>query len=288
MKLSDTLAVLAVILIWGMNFIAIKVSVGLAPPLFVSTIRFAIASAVLVFWVPFPHGQIKNILILSLIMGGFHFSMLFVGMRGIDVAVAAIITQLGVPFSALIARVFLKDMFGWRRGLGMFIAFAGVAILAGEPKTVTLIGPLMLVLGSTVAWGAGNVWTKHMGTVKPLSLIAWLSLFSTPLVFMSSLVFETGQMDVLFTLGIDFWLAVSYAAICSSVIGYGIWYHMVQKYDVTTIVPFNLMTPVIAVMAGILVLGEEASFEKLAGGAITLFGVAVIQLRWRRPSQPQG
>jgi len=288
MKLTDILALLVVILVWGMNFIAIKVSVELAPPLMVSAIRFAIAGLILVLWVPFPRQQFKAIVVLSVIMGGFYFSMLFVGLRGVDVAVAAIITQLGVPFSAIIARIFLNDVFGWRRAMGMFIAFAGVAMIAGSPETATQTGALLLVLGSALAWGAGNVWAKHIGTINPLSLIAWMSLISSPLVAASSWFVETGQINILKELSLDFWLAVSYSAIASSVVGYGIWYHMVQKYGVTAVTPYNLMTPVVAVMAGVIILGEDITPEKIAGGILTLFGVAVIQLRWRRPSQPQG
>ena len=287
MKLSDILAVLVVILVWGMNFIAIKISVGLAPPLMVSAIRFSLAGLILVFWVPFPRPQFKAILLLSLIMGGFHFSMLFVGLQGVDVAVAAIITQLGVPFSAIIARIFLNDVFGWRRAMGMFIAFVGVAIIAGSPETASQTGALLLVLGSALAWGAGNVLAKQIGEINPFSLIAWMSLLSVPLVASSSWVFETDQLTILMGLPMDFWLAVSYSAIGSSVIGYGIWYHMVHKYGVTAITPYNLITPIVAVLAGIIILGEDITPEKITGGILTLFGVAVIQLRWKRPSQPQ-
>lgn len=285
MKQADYLAAFAVILLWGFNFITIKIAVGIVPPLMVTAIRFLLSALVLIFWVPVPRGHMKSIFVLSVIMGAGHFAMLFYGLTGVDVAVAAIIVQLGVPFSAVLAHFFLKDKMGWLQAFGMLVSFTGVAILVGEPQTISNPVATMLVLVAAFAWGLGNVQAKKIGNVNPLSLIAYMYLFATPILVAATLMFETGQVQALRSTGTVFWLSMAYITLGSSVIAYGLWYRLVDKFDVSEIAPFNLCTPIIAVIGGMIVFGDQLTWYKVVGGCLTIAGVAVIQLRWKRSAQ---
>jgi O-acetylserine/cysteine efflux transporter len=75
-------------------------------------------------------------------------------------------------------------------------------------------------------------------------------------------------------------------AIGASIVAYGLWYYLMNKYEVSSIVAINLMPPVVAAVSSAWLLGEEMSWEKIVGGVITLFGVAVIQIRWNRIAGP--
>jgi O-acetylserine/cysteine efflux transporter len=75
-------------------------------------------------------------------------------------------------------------------------------------------------------------------------------------------------------------------AIGASIVAYGLWYYLMNKYEVSSIVAINLMPPVVAAVSSTWLLGEEMSWEKIVGGLITLFGVAVIQIRWNRIAGP--
>ena len=74
------------------------------------------------------------------------------------------------------------------------------------------------------------------------------------------------------------WIAVVYMALAVTVFGYGIWYHLLQRYQVSQLIPLSLLAPTFGVIFGIVLLDEAATFEKLFGGAMTLVGVAVVTL----------
>ena len=67
-----------------------------------------------------------------------------------------------------------------------------------------------------------------------------------------------------------------------TITGYGLWYYLVGKHGVGRVVPFTLLVPVVGVLTGVVLLGDHLSPAKVIGGLVTLGGVAIIQLRWRR------
>jgi len=78
------------------------------------------------------------------------------------------------------------------------------------------------------------------------------------------------------------WLGLVYVVLMATITGYGLWYYLVGKYDVGRVVPFTLLVPVAGVLTGVLMMGDDLSLSKVIGGGVTLAGVAIIQLRWRR------
>ena len=94
--------------------------------------------------------------------------------------------QIQVPFAALIAAVFLDDKLGWRRTLGMALAFAGVVVMAGEPRVSGALWPLFLVIAGSFMWAVSNVQIKLLGPVDGFSLNAYLGLFAAPQLFIAS------------------------------------------------------------------------------------------------------
>lgn len=282
MKHTDILAALAVAALWGLNFPAIKMAVGEMPPLFMSGLRFGAVFALLVWFAPLPRGRFKAIAVLSVVFGFVHFGLLSVAMTRVDAAAGAILMQLNVPFAAVLASVFLGDGFGVRRWIGVAVAFVGVAVLAGEPRASEAPAFLGLVLMSAFGWGVGQVMVKRMPGVNPFAVNAWLSGFLAPQLLVASWVLESGQVDAAMAAGAWGWGGVLYQVVGASVLAYGLWYYLLGRHEVSKVVPFNLLVPVFGVLGGVLVLGEALTVEKLIGGTITLLGVALVQIRFRR------
>src|SRR5262249_60973949 len=118
---------------------------------------------------------------LWVILGGVHFSLMFTGMRGLDVATAAIAIQMQVPFAAILASIFFKETLHWRRLTGMAIAFAGVVLIAGEPRLAGKLAPLFLVIAAACAWASANIQIKRIGDdVDVLALNGWVALLAAP------------------------------------------------------------------------------------------------------------
>jgi O-acetylserine/cysteine efflux transporter len=284
-KPIHNLAALVVVLIWGGNFPMVKVTVAEMPPLYLSALRMALTALIVVPFVPMPRGRMGAVAALSVVMGTFHYGLFFIAFKQVDAAVAAIVMQTGAPFSALLAWTMLGDRFGWLRWAGVGIAVLGVAIIAGEPRTASSLPHLALLVAAAFAWALGNIQAKRLGAVNVFTLMGYLALFATPQLFVASWLFESGQWQATLDAGWHVWGGMAYMVLGASLIGYGIWYRLLATYEVSRIVPFSLLAPVVGMIGGMVLLEEAASWQKLVGGAITLVGVALVQSSRHIPSK---
>ena len=154
MKTSELLLSNSLPLVQGIGFNLAKVGMNEFPLLFLMGLRFYVASLVLVWFVTFPHDQLKRISQISLVGSTLQYGLTFTGLSMIDASLAIIIIHLEVPFAVLLAALFLKDKPGRQRILGMLISFAGILLIAGQPSLrgqmlaimLTASGALMLSL----------------------------------------------------------------------------------------------------------------------------------------------
>ncbi len=276
MNAAGWAAAVTVVVVWGLNFVAAKVAVGLIPPLGFMALRFLIVGLLLAPLFRPRLEQLPGIALVSVMLGVLHFGLLFVGLRGIDAATAAIAVQLSIPFSALLAAIFFGERLGPARGGGMVLAFAGVVLLAGEPARPDPVS-LGLVAFAAFAWAAANVAIKRQPAVSPMVMNGWMSLMAAPQLAALSLLFEDGQVAAFAEAGWAGWGALAFTVLGASIVAYSLWYHLLGRYELNRVVPFMLVAPVIGVAGGVLVLGEPLTWHKVVGGGVTIFGVAVIQ-----------
>lgn len=283
MNPRDLTQALLVVVIWGFNFVAIKLSVTEVPPLLLSTIRFAVTALILLPFFRLNKTQFKQVFYVGLVMGVGHFGMLMVGLSGADAATSALMIQLGVPFSSILAALFLKDRLGWKRSLAMGLAFAGAALLAGEPQGASVLVLAVLLL-SAFCWAWGNILIKRIEDVPPLAIMGWMGLFACPFIGALSYLLEDNHLLAIEQASLQVWLMLAYTVCASSFLAYHIWYSLIKRLDLNQVVPFTLLVPVIGVAAGVVLLGEELTHYKVIGGLMTLLGVGVIQYRQAKKS----
>lgn len=278
MKPNDFLQALCVVVIWGFNFVAIKLSVTEIPPITLIVLRFSLTAVILIPLFRITKIQLLQILPVSLVLGVGHFGLLYIGLRGADAATSALLIQLGVPFSSILAAIFFADKLGWKRSIGMGMAFCGAAFLAGEPQGGAIISIIALVV-SAFCWAWANILIKKLQGIHPLAVIGWMGLITTPFIAMLSYVMETGQVDAVLSASPIAWMTLAYTIIGSSILAYSLWYSLISRLDVNQVVPFTLLAPMIGVGAGVLILGETLSVYKIIGGLMTIVGVFIIQMR---------
>lgn len=278
MSWIDSLCTLIVVLVWGFNFVVVKVGVSEIPPLLLTALRFAVVAALVVPFTRRPRGKLWKIALMAFLLGAAHFGLLFLALQRMDAASTAIAVQLTVPFSAVVAAIFYREKLGRRGILGMALAYIGVALVAGEPQHPDLIALVMVVVCS-IAWALANVVIKSIGAINPLTLTGWMALMGLPQLLALSLLFEDNQLQSLSNAGWRGWGAVAYTAVIASLVGYGLWCWLINRHPVNKVVPYTLLNPVVSVVAGVLLLAEPLGWHKLVGGALTLLGVAVIQIR---------
>ncbi len=286
MKPVHVLLAVAVMFVWGLNFVVAKLGIQRFPPMFLIALRFTLVAALMVWFVRPPRERLWRVLGVSVTLGGLHFALMFTGLQRVDAGTAAIAIQLQVPFAALLAAIFFKDRFGWRRTLGTAVAFAGIGLIAGMPKVGENIGSLAMVIAAALVWATANAQIKALGEIDGFALNAWVAVFAAPQLFLASWLLESGQIAALRTADWIGWGAVVYMALVTTIGGYGFWYYLLGRYRMNQVMPLILLVPVFGVLSGVLFLDEALDWRILTGGALTVAGVGVIVLRRPRLVAP--
>ena len=279
MKPQHIILAIAVSILWGGNFVAIRETVTQVPPIFVTAIRFLIQGLILAPFVGFDWEKIKKLIPYAIVMGVGHFSLIFLGISGVDASVAGVVMQLNTPLLAIFAWWFLGDKFGWVRKFGIGVSLVGIIIVAGEPQTASAWGSVLLLFLSSICWALGNIQLKRLKDFNPIQTMAWMSMLATPILLTLSFINENQQLNAIIMADSNFWISLTYMAIGSSIGGYGLWYYLLSRYGVSSIGHYNFLVPLFAIISGYFILDEPITFERSLGCAITVIGVGIVQLR---------
>ena len=267
--------------VWGLNIVVTRWAVfdAAVPPLFFAAIRFLGVAVLLVpFLRPVPK-DIKTLFLISFFIGSGHFALMFLGLANAEASSASVVMQLGVPFATLMSMAFLGETVGWRRGLGIMFAFAGVLLISVDPSSFTVSIGLLYIIASAFIGAVGTVVMKRMSPISVLQLQAWIGLFSfAPLLAISALL-ERGQVENFMAGGLWVWAATAFAVIGVSIFGHGGFYYLLKRYDVSLLSPLTLMTPVWGIVLSIIFLNEAISPQLVLGSVISLGGVLIIAIR---------
>lgn len=280
MKPAHLALILLIDLVWAFNIIAVKFAVEAAGPLTAVTLRYAIVAVVCLPWLRWQPGRMGVILITGFVAGA-----LFMGLGGLSFALAdnvsalAIAGQLGVPFSLILAVFIFKERIRWPRITAVILCFAGVAVMGFDPAIAHESVALWLTVLASLAWAAGNLLFRNLKGIPVLTIHAWLGLVSVPILAVASLVFEPGRLVAAANLPVSTWGWLTYSALGASLLGHGGMSWLFQRYPVSTVSPLTLPTPLMSVAIAVAVLGTPITGQMIAGGILTLIGVAIITLR---------
>ena len=277
MKHSELLLAASVPLLWGIGFTFAKAGLNEFPPLFLMGLRFTLAALTLVWFVPIPRGQLKQIFWISLVGSTLQYGMTFTGLSMLDASLAIIIIHLEVPFSVLLAAIVLKDKPGIQRILGMLISFAGIVLIAGQPSLSEQLPAILLTAAGAMTWAVGQIMVKRLeNPPSGFALTAWIGFFSGPQMILGSFIFEDSQLESLSNASWIGWGVILYLALIMTVLGYGIWYHVLSSNHVSKVMPVMLLLPVFTIASSMLFLGEEPSPMIFIGAAVVIGGVSMI------------
>jgi O-acetylserine/cysteine efflux transporter len=280
MKPSDILLALLVVVIWGFNFVVIKLGLQGLPPILFTALRFACAALPMVFFIRRPAEPLRRLAGYAAFQFALQFTLLFSGMQfGFPPGLASLVIQLQAFFTIGLAVLVLGERPLVTQVAGAMIAFAGMAVVAMHLEArATLVGFLM-VIAAGFSWGVGNIFTKRIGKVDALALVIWGSLLAAPPLLLASFVLE-GPAAIDAALGQMNWLsagAVLFQAYPTTILGFGIWSMLMRKYPAATVAPFTLLVPVAGMLSAAWVLGEPLQWWKLAAGLLVLTGLALNQ-----------
>ncbi|MEN0106581.1 MAG: EamA family transporter [Pseudomonas sp.] len=285
MPLRHALLALLVTLIWGVNFVVIKVGLQDFPPLLFCALRFALAALPLLFLrgpMPAPLWRIVQI---GLLLGVFKFGVLFVGMHlGMPAGLSSLVLQSQVFFTILIAAVMLGERPTTRALAGLALAACGLVLIGWQRPLGDSLLAFALVVFAALMWACSNIATKRSGATDMLRLICWISLIPPLPLLLLSYVFE-GPEAISFALthlslrGIA---ALLFIAFLATTVGFAIWSFLLRRYPASVVTPFALAVPVSGLLAGWLLLDEQLSTLSWLACALVFVGLAVTVLPKRR------
>jgi O-acetylserine/cysteine efflux transporter len=279
-KIKDIFLAILIALVWGLNFVVAKIGLHYFPPILLMGLRFSVVALCLLPVYARVTVQHKSIFQMAVIYGLGYHGLVFTGLwQGLSVGAGVIAVQMHVPFTALLGIWWLKDPLGWRRAIGMAIAFTGMVILVGTPSVTKHLQGFILVLLGAGCWAVYNIQVKQLKT-PVMPFLTWFSFYSALLLIGGSLVIEEGAAR-LFTSIPPYPVIGSllYMALCTTLIGLGLWSHLIGKYSVHQVTPFSMLAPVFGILGAIVMLGEPLTWQILVGGTIAISGVSIIVIR---------
>jgi len=216
-------------------------------------------------------------------MGALHFALLFAALgRSTDISSVALLMQIYVPMSTLLAVILLGERIGWRTSAGIGMAFIGVLVMGLDPVILAQLDVVLMVMASAFFLALGTIWMRQIQGVSVLSFQAWNALLSMPLLAVFAWWLESPIETLTAALHMPWvWAAVAFSALGSSLIGHGSFYWLVQRHEVSRVIPFLLLVPLLAVLLGVVFWGDRPSPRLILGGSLVLSGVLWITLRMR-------
>jgi O-acetylserine/cysteine efflux transporter len=278
MSARDILAALSVAIVWGLTFIAIKVGVGETSPLVLAALRFFFAAIPLVFVLAPPRAPAWAVALYGLLIGVGQFGVLFVAIhQGFPVGLASLmVIQAQVFFTILLAWAWLGERPRRAQVVGALVGFAGMAVIGSERLGGASVGPFLMVVLAGAFWGAGNVLAKRVGKVNMLAFTVWSSLAPpVPLVALSLATEGTSGLVALVHPGLKLVVSVAVLSYGGTLFGYGLWGRLLTHHSAAAVAPFALLVPVVAMIAGALLFGENLSALEFVGGVLVMAGLAL-------------
>jgi len=278
LNLKDTFLASLVPIFLGFGFVIAKPAMEYFPPFLLMGLRFTFAVSILIWWFPIPRGFLKKIFIVSLIANTVQYGITYTGLSMIDASAAVLLVQMEVIFGVVFAYFMLKEKPTTRSLIGISIAFIGVYILTGSPSlNGKFIGAALTVAGAGI-WALGQVLVKPLSKeINPLALVAWLALFSGPILITLSAIFDGNTINYFKTASFDSWLIAIYLGMIMQPISYGCFYYVLKNNPLYKVLPIDTMgIPLTGLLAAIFILGEEPTKQLFIGGAIILLGVVMI------------
>ena len=206
------------------------------------------------------------------------YSVTYSGLNLIDASAAVLLVQTEVPFGVLFAYFLLKEKPTLRSLIGIFIAFIGVYILTGSPSLdEKFFGIFLTILGSGI-WALGQVLVKPLSKeLSPLTLVAWLALFSGPILILLSNLLDGNSIQYIKSASTNSWLIALYLGFFMQPVTYGCFYYVLKQNPLYRVLPIVTMgIPLTGLLAAILLLNENPTTELYLGGLIILLGVILI------------
>ena len=280
MSRKDGVLALLVVVVWGLNFVVIKVGLHNMPPLMLAGLRFMLVAFPAIFFVARPKVPLNLLLGYGLTISFAQFAFLFCAINfGMPAGLASLVLTFG-------ERLHGKQL------AGIALAIFGVLVLIEDSlngQHVAMLG-FMLTLAAAFSWACGNIFNKkimsHSTRPAVMSLVIWSALIPIIPFFVASLILDGSATMIhsLVTIDMTTILSLMYLAFVATIVGYGIWGTLLGRYETWRVAPLSLLVPVVGLASAALLLDERLTGLQFFGAVLIMTGlyINVFGLRWRK------
>ena len=290
----EVAAVLAVVLIWGMNFVVMKAGLRDFTPFQLGAARYVLAVLPAVLLVRPPRIHWKWVVLYGALQGVGQFGLLFLALKvGMTAALASVLLQTQVFFTALFGFVLLHERASKPLQVGMGLAALGLGCFAinylapGSTGTAstTVLG-LGLTLCAAAMWASSNIVARQVQQryqdYSPLAFVVWSSSVAIlPFVGLSLAFDDPALRWQWLDARVGSWLAVAYLGWVATVLAYSLWTGLLKRHPANRVAPFSLGVPIVGLTAGVGLLGESITLWQWAGIALVVAALISVMLGGR-------
>ncbi|MBU4434615.1 MAG: EamA family transporter [Alphaproteobacteria bacterium] len=284
----ERLAILAIILTWGLNNAAAKVATAHLPPMMVGGLRFALALVFLAVFVRPPFPEPKKLVAIILLSGPIHFGLIYTafGMAK-SLSPLVVASQLWIPFTAIAAWRMLGETMRPPAVIGLAVAFVGVAWMSLDPHGAGDLPALVLIVLACACWAMATVLVRMTPGIKPLKMQGLTAIVAAPTLIGLSFAFEPHVVQRVTTAPPLAWACVAFAGVVSTIGASALLFWLVQRREPGRVTPYFLLTPLVSCTIGIVFMGDRLTPQLIIGGAATMVGVALVALTEKRGVKPE-
>ncbi|ARS98022.1 MULTISPECIES: O-acetylserine/cysteine exporter [Klebsiella] len=299
MTRKDGLLALLVVVVWGLNFVVIKLGLHNMPPLMLAGLRFMLVAFPALLFVARPAIPLRLLLGYGLTISFGQFAFLFCAIGlGMPAGLASLVLQAQAFFTIILGAFVFGERLQGKQLAGIALAIFGVLVLVEGSlggEHVPLVG-FMLTLAAALSWACGNIFNKKImsQTSRPpiMSLVVWSALIPVLPFMLASLLIDGPQTMLASLQHIDLLtiLSLLYLAFIATIVGYGIWGSLLGRYETWRVAPLSLLVPVVGMASAALLLGETLSGLQLTGAVLIMAGlyINIFGLRLVRPGMARG
>ncbi len=306
------LAVL-VTFIWGVNFTFIAWGLESFPPLMLTALRFFFTAVPLVFFLKPPKFN-RTLLIYAIGTFVMQYAFVFTAMHlGASAGLTALLLQIQIFITVLLAYFILGEAVSRMQIIGMLVGVLGLSVIALNLGGDMPLAGFVCILIAAIGWSFGNIASKQASTqatqqrsdgaiipsnternkasaLSALALVVWGGLIACVILTLSSLIFETEawQLATFNEASLKSWLSLGFIVYVSTLIGFGLWAHLLSQNTASKVMPFALLVPVFGMTTSVLLTGEVVTWWKMLAMILILSGLVLanIRLKLGRKRQP--
>lgn len=263
--------------LWGLNIIAMKVTVGATGAFSSGAVRMVALTLVLSPWLKAVPGRTRALIWLGLLNGGMFLLFMNLALKISDnVGALAIAGQMSIPISVVMGITILGERVTPLRVGGIVLAFMGVAMLVFDPRIVHELPGLILMVCAATCWAGSTLLQRRLAGTPVLTMYAWTGLMGMVLFLPLSLVIEPGVLAATPRLG---WQPIAwflFSVLGSTLMGQGGLAWLLRRHPVSSVIPLTVGATVVSVGASHVFFGTPLTPIMILGGLVALIGVLVV------------